>query len=316
MTGGSIVAVVAEAGSAAYLRPVIEAEPERWSVLATPTAATRLRSLPVRTLVIGGPEQLETIVAEHRPEVMVSSATGADIEAMALAQGRPTLQFVDVWYGFATRLRNRPSDVAPDRLLVLDERSAAAAAAAGIPSDRVHVVGQPAWEQVEPLPHAPAELAMFAGQPVERHYGPRLGFDEHTAWGAIVAAADARPDLLQRVVYAIHPASEGPPPSDGAAVSTTADAAAVLPQVGTVLGMFSALLVEARLAGRRAISVVPAATSAAASLLPDEAHVPCARDQDALIQHLTEAQPDPSDLREHLVGSADRVREAVDELCR
>jgi len=305
-----------EAGAASYLAPLWTrwAAGSRSDVLLGPAALQHLQRLgfaapPQTELREFSAAALDASLA-IRPALLVASATGAQAEAEALAlarrQGVPTVQVIDTWHNYAARFL--PGAMLPDRIAVIDLRARAEATAEGLPADRLAPVGHPAWERAGRLPSAPLDEVLFVGQPIRQIYGERLGYDEHSAWALCQAVARRRPDLIRTLRYLPHPAESVAGRDDLTPDDLAADPAAAFKRSGTVLGMFSSLMVDALLGGRRVVSVQPDRRGPDPCSLHRHGHIGCAATAEQLETLLSDpASRNTEDLHQALSGSLDRL---------
>jgi hypothetical protein len=251
--------------------------------------------------------------AGWRPSALLVSAAGLPREvafaAAARAHALPVVQYVDTWYGYARRYTHEGCLILPDRILVIDGTAAAEAAAEGIPAERMSAVGHPLWATIERLPPTASRDVLFLDAPVERDYGRTLGYTEDDGWALFRAARQARPDLVGQVYFSPHPDHRRDDlPSD---VTPTRYGAELLERVGSVVGMFSAPLVDAHLAGRRCISVQPDATGIDMCPLSRHGRIARCRTVEQTVAAFAAPPADASALAAALAGSAARVTAAL-----
>lgn len=287
--------VMTEAGSAAAAAPL--AGDER---LATrfwlSEAAARHSGIAANPLSQAAP------AAIGGADILLLSMTGRAIEGdlalLARDAGLPSVQLLDTWGPYEHR---RTAPLA-DRIAVVDDAARREAIEAGLPAERISVVGQAAWETAPILPAAPASTVAFLSQPIAHLYGKRLGYDEASTLALLEAVARSRPDLVGEILVVRHP--EG----DLLARDTrTVPLGAALAQAGTVVGMFSSALVDALLGGRRVVSVQPDVAGADRCPLSRHARIPRALDEVSLITALETSRTEPADLAAYLKSSARRL---------
>ncbi|MDT3687776.1 MAG: hypothetical protein RO009_22335 [Pseudorhodoplanes sp.] len=256
------------------------------------------------------------------PDVVIASASGAPVERAACDYARvrrlPVIRFIDTWYRYRDRLlfAGQPLEL-PNKILVIDEYAMTQAEVEGLPADLILAVGHPAWEAVQPLPSTDARDVMFVSQPVRRTFGSSLGYTEYDAWALFLDVARQHPDRVRCIFFAPHPADEMPPPVTDDLVTVVNSGHKAIASAGTVVGMFSSLLVDAVLANRHVISVQPAPTG------PDmnawgrpKPIVPRATDRASLIASLRSAPTGASELRSALKYSRARLEKAIESVLR
>lgn len=316
-----VLFVVAEAGAADYFAPLWRAWAAvgagDWQVAAGPRARAAVAGSTAHA--ISAPESgegLAEILGDWRPRLVVMSATGAPLEraglALARAAGVPAYQAVDTWYGYRRRLTHGGEALWPDRLLVIDDDAAAAARGEGVPAERLLVTGHPGWAEAATLPPADPRAVAFLEQPVAANYGERLGYTELSSWALLQEAARRRPDLVGETRYCRHPdCAATPPPGAG---DVAEDSRAALAACGTVTGMFSSLMTEAVLGGRRVVSLQPGAAGDDLCALSARGLIPRAATAEDLIAALERpATASVGRLAENLRGSRERLEAAIQE---
>jgi len=262
-----------EAGSAAYLAPLWRRWIERgydrlrWCVVLGEGAKSWVelhgpKGLPLADITAPmALEELISFVAAWRPESVVASATGyrleAELVALAKEQGIYSAQLVDNWYGYRSRFELDGVIVLPDRILLIDQYALSEAVNESLPRARLTIVGQPAWEREYIYPEAEPSCVLFVTQPVRRHYGKQLGYDELDAWNLLMDFKKEFPERIDRLILAQHPAGSLLDSVELVDVEACVDGFSVLGEVGTVLGMFSSMMVDALLAGRNVLSLQP-----------------------------------------------------------
>ena len=176
----AVLIVAVEGGAAAYVRPLLErltatAAPGSWRVVLGPVAAKTLSDreradIPLVPFDADRPETLSAALDDEPFDVLVVSASASPIEWVAYRTARRcgarVLAYIDAFTRYSERFDVAGYPNEPDAILVIDDGMRSEAGAAGLPADRLIVVGQPAWERIVPLPAAPAATVLFAGQPV------------------------------------------------------------------------------------------------------------------------------------------------------
>ena len=324
-----LLVLLVEAGAAAYAAPLLarwsDVDPGfDWRVAATPVAATRLpvglapERVITREIDRESAENGGGLVTDAKPAMLLSSAGGwaAERAAVAAAQAAsvPTVQFVDTWTNYLYRFTSagRTAPQFPDRIVVIDETAVSEAVAEGLPAARIVACGHPVWEGIDLLPPTESRDTVFIGGPVRRDYGSTLGYTEDDCWDMVLSVRAARPDLIDDLYYAPHPEQTTLRNVDDSMI-VTYGADMLKADIGQVLGIFSAPLTDAYLAGRRSISVQPGAAGADKWPLSRFGFAPRATTMDDLIAAL-EAEPDRDGLlRRSLKDSCRRVSDFVME---
>ena len=94
-------------------------------------------------------------------------------------------------------------------------------------------------------------------------------------------------------------------------VTVVPDGRAALAEVGTVVGMYSSLLIDAALAGRHVVGLQPGANGMGLRAVGPNGMVPLARTVDGLVAGLSAAPPETDGLRRELKDSCRRLEEFV-----
>lgn len=226
--------------------------------------------------------------------LVATSANGLDFERRATASaarlGVRSLALLDFWSNY--RLRFEGADgrlLLPDRIAVMDELAVAEMTAEGFPADILVVTGQPAFDGLAERKRNFTSverglvrgrlgveddelLVLYASQPFSALYGSRdkaraiLGFDEHQVLELCFATlAQLAERCGRKLVLGIrrHPRESTPSDHAGhvAGFRTLScqggDRHAAILAADLVLGMNSAMLMEAVLLGQLVVSVQP-----------------------------------------------------------
>lgn len=232
--------------------------------------------------------QLMEVLAKSRPALVVVAtslnAEQIEVRCTSIAQrlSFPTLGVLDFWSAWTERFAPAPgkSLCFPDELAVMDDRARQRMEQAGLPSRRMLVVGQPAFDGVaaRAVPLAgkapqtrqrlgvPPEgrLALFLSQPIEAVYGQGLGYTESSVLTELAAALKRTSMANLHVAVRPHPRED---PTALGAICQGLGFHLAGPEAGTtqelamaadlVLGMNTAFLVESCLLGRPTLSIQP-----------------------------------------------------------
>ena len=327
---GRLLCVAAEIGAARYFEPLwkrwLSAAPGfQWRVVAGDGASSYLHKIGLAQALPGfaaasNDGDLPSIPA-WKPTAVIASAGDhhrIELAAIRLARnlGAPSAQYVDTWYNYRRRFDHAGGVVFPDTILVIDDVARREAAAEGLPAERLHVVGQPAWEHRAPLRPAPKQHVLFLGAPVRRDYGSTLGFDETDAWNVVRAAATRAPDRFQRVIYGAHPAQDDLTEAGVSPFKITRNSMDALQECGTVVGIFSSPMIDAFLGGRTVVSVQPHMRGNALGPLSRHGYIRRVDAAEHLIEALGEVPNDADALSGQLRGSTERLDERIHRLMR
>lgn len=227
----------------------------------------------------------------------------------ARAAGRPSVALVDGW----TNLERRFAGDHPDLVLL--------AGPAELPGIRTRVIGQPHLELAgAALRRAragraanPVPLVAFFSEPVDVDYPGECspGYDQHSVHRAVAAALPRG----CRLVVQPHPREDR---AAWAGADLAGATAALLGEADLVVGMTSAVLLEAALAGIATLAVQPGRTRRLNPVLEDIAAIPVVTEPDhlpaRLAAQLAEDHRGECPLAAMLKGSVRRFGDAIDAL--
>ncbi|HAA91894.1 MAG TPA: hypothetical protein DCS82_08480 [Rhodospirillaceae bacterium] len=322
MTKKSLHCLLTDTASARYMRPVIDTWQSRDTSFALNLHISREAAPVLEDLSEKNPTRMldrtdgTSIVDTSCDEglLILSSAGGWPVEHATKRHAQtldiPVIQLIDTWYGYRVRLTENEDWLLPNILMLVDEIAASEAQSEGVPAEIVKIVGNPAWEQIEPEPASTTQKILFLGAPVKHGYGDRLGYDENSAWDLVLQAASEQPELFSELYYAPHPEQDEPDRLGPAKLTRYQPDR--LDLYDTYIGMFSAPLIEAYLAGRRAISVQPNATGLDMCPLSRHGRVRRVSSANELSLALGGSSMSSTQLRQSLRGSTQRVMETID----
>ncbi len=290
----SLASVVADAGGAEALVPVLEAVAGRGAlagiVADVPAAAVLSRAgLPFTAAVsLATNDEGAWLAAVGATGLLTSTSWGDDpVELGFIDAARerqiPTAAIIDFWSNYRSRFVAATGQVIlPDWIVVPDDVAAVEAASDGLPADRLIAAGNPHYERLleRSLRFGPeqrmafresvgvprkATLVVFASQPIRALYGETLGYTEDQVLLEVRdGLGQAMEWLGHRAVLAVrsHPRQGDPvvlSSTDGVAVRSgnNGDPLSWVMAADLVVGMTSALLVQASLLGGRVVSVQP-----------------------------------------------------------
>lgn len=251
--------------------------------------------------------------------VVVTSTSYAESERAAVEWARqsgvPCAQLVDSWYDYRRRIMLTNGEaLLPDEIWLFDEDARRDAAAEGLPPERLRIVGSPVWESATVLPEAPASHLLLIDQPVAADLGRQLGYDENDFIQLVADALEQEGGGDFKLCVALHPRRRGPIPSLPKGAKVVHDARKELAHCGTVIGMFSSLLVDAFLAGRGVVSVQPGAGIVDYCILSRLGFVPRVTRPSELTPAMTRSRPNPQEFGERFHHSSERLARSFAEL--
>jgi len=268
-----VLFVAAEGGAARFLLPLWRlwlkaAPPLEWRIVVGDGAAKLLAQEGIfdRLPILASTDRRNGDVApwldQWPPDALLASAgDGCTLEQASVAnirhRGGRTAQFIDTWYNYRRRFVFPEGLCLPDNILVIDQNAAREAAEEGLPADLIHIIGHPWCEAFPRWRPGPVNSVLFPGAPVLRDHDCRLGYNEMDMWQCVRDAMNGAPELFETVWYGKHPeqAETDLPQLQNSMLIT--NSMEIIEQAGTVLGAFSAPMVDAYLCGAKVVSVQP-----------------------------------------------------------
>ncbi len=290
----SVASAVGDHGGAEAITPALVALAQRGAlgaVVAAPSAWSILERSGIAFSpysAADGPAAVASIFEGEQPTLVLTTTSWGDdrLEPGVIAAARdraiPTVALVDFWSNYRRRFETPAGLSLPTWIAVPDESARAGAIADGLPEGRLVVTGNPHYETLiqryqrfdrdERLAFRErvgvprqATLALFASQPIRALYGRSLGYDEAEV---LVLVRDAMEQVAEwlghPVILAVraHPRetqTSFPSPTSKVALRSAVgdDGLAWALASDLVIGMSSALLLQAALLGSRVVSVQP-----------------------------------------------------------
>jgi hypothetical protein len=326
----NVLFVTAEGGAARFLLPLwqrwLQTAPGiDWRIVVGDGAAAMLRlegvfdALPILASTDRRNGNIAQWLIHWAPDALVASA--GDVCALERAAvdyvghcGGRTAQIIDTWYNYRRRFDFPDGLHLPDQILLVDQNAVQEAAAEGLPEDRMHTVGHPWWDSFPRWRPGPTNSVLFLGAPVYRDYGRRLGYDEIEMWRCVLDAASRRPDLFQSLWYGKHPEQDDVDLQGLGNAELITNSMEKISQAGTVLGAFSAPMVDAYLCGANVVSVQPHPRGSDMCPLSRHGRIDRATTPDELIKALMRTGHEKQiDLDQALYKSTDRVQNFIME---
>ena len=233
-------------------------------------------------------EDARAIFQEFQPDSLYSgtsytSRIELDFTCEAKKRGIHTASFVDHYTGFDVRFGTAEARILPDEIHVLDEKAAALAREAGLPERRIRITGNPyheflgSWrsrltkEQVFQkleIPLSDAKIILFAPDPLSKAGGAeKFGTDEVAILKLFLESLGeaGRPTQLlikahpnQSMEYLKTGLKNIPKNVEVHLVPAEKDALLndLIQQTDLVVGMFSSILLEAELLGKKSLGIL------------------------------------------------------------
>ena len=233
-------------------------------------------------------EDARAIFQEFQPDSLYSgtsytSRIELDFTCEAKKRAIHTASFVDHYTGFDVRFGTTEARILPDEIHVLDEKAAALAREAGLPERRIRITGNPyheflgSWrsrlskEQVFQkldIPLSDAKIILFAPDPLSNAGGAeKFGTDEVAILKLFLESLGeaGRPTQLlikahpnQSMEYLKTGLKNVPKNVEVHLVPAEKDALLndLIQQTDLVVGMFSSILLEAELLGKKSLGIL------------------------------------------------------------
>ena len=233
-------------------------------------------------------EDAHAIFEEFQPDSLYSgtsytSRIELDFTCEAKKRGIHTASFVDHYTGFDVRFGTAEARILPDEIHGLDEKAAALAREAGLPERRIRITGNPyheflgSWrsrltkEQVFQkleIPLSDAKIILFAPDPLSNAGGAeKFGTDEVAILKLFLESLGEAGRPIQLLIKA-HPnqsmeylktgLKNVPKNVEVHLVPAEKDALLndLIQQTDLVVGMFSSILLEAELLGKKSLGIL------------------------------------------------------------
>ena len=193
-----------------------------------------------------------------------SFGDSVDKQIRAVLSDIPSVYVLDYWGNYALRFSTEGAALRylPTKLCVMDATAQAGAVREGIPEDRIVITGNPYFEHftdnVTQDAEDPHEI-LFISQPIRKDVGRIYGFDEYTVLESLKRVVERSEGY--RLVLKLHPRDEAGKYdaylSDRVSISREKSLEAALSKAGTVVVMYSIVLMQAALAGKKVLSYQP-----------------------------------------------------------
>lgn len=196
------------------------------------------------------------------PDLIVSSATGSSLEKkcfdFASSKKIKIFQLIDSSYHFKKRLEktNGPSNY-PNRIIVLDNTAKEIAKSEVLPAKNLFVeLGNPDWEKAKKLKDADLSNILFINQPIKEDFATSLGYDQNFVISQLRELKNLR--KIKTLNICRHPRELS---YNDDFFDNCYNQKEGLLKCGTIVGMFSSLMVKAYYSGRNVISFQPSKTA-------------------------------------------------------
>lgn len=266
-------------------------------------------------------DELNNIWEMLQPECLICSATGSKDEIsfvkIAAKHNVTSIQFIDTWYGYKKRFMSLGETIFPNHILVIDEKAKEEAISEGLPEDLLYEIGNPSWANNKIFPAKSKKDIVFVSQPINRHYKRTLGYNELDAWNEVIKLRDNYPDAVNKLIIAQHPAGSLLNTVDIDGVIIEENCRKAIRSSGSVIGVFSSLLVDACIAEKNVISLQPGLPQKDMCSLSRHGYIPKAGNVDDLYTYIIYKRQNKSllQLKSYLSNSLERLEQFIKERC-
>lgn len=230
--------------------------------------------------------------------LVLSMTNKPDFTLKLVKNSKNTLAFSGIW----SKIWNVDDYRQVDSIAVIDKEHGDIVMRQGWMGN-MHIVGQPAWEDIKPFPDAPVTSILYAAQPIHKHYGLSLGYDEYTLWEFLCSLEPEKRGL--KITYAAHPAQDKKALPQNVALSY--DAQESLKTHGTVVSAFSSLLLDAWFGERKALSIQPNRTGKDKCYLSEKGLIPLVETREDFFSQILSKDISLSQNPNQLKGSRERL---------
>ena len=257
-TTRSILFVICQHGSYRYFKPLWEKwnrdETEfKWHVLVE-TKTLNIPDLEKEKFnILNSAENLQ-----KEPNLIISSTTGSRIEKFYFNKAKKKkikiFQLIDSSYDFKKRIFiTNGNENYPDKLIMIDKKSIIYAESFDKIKRNISInIGHPAWENISPLKKKRLTDILFVSQPVQNDYKKELGYTQLDVINQVSLLKKEKGISSLNISY--HPREKE---NNSDLFDKVLNESKGLNNCGTIIGMFSSLMVNAYYSGRNVISFQP-----------------------------------------------------------
>ncbi len=254
----SIIFILCQHGAFKYFQPLFdlwrsEEKPFRWQVLLDTDIIKLSEDDRVKYNVLSSENKFF-----QSPNLIISSTSGSQLEKFyynfAKIKKIKIIQLIDSSYNYKKRIFDtNGKNNYPNILLLIDRYSLKAA----IRKDNIEIgicncFGNPAWENIKMLKKKELHDILFISQPIKTDFDSRLGFNENDVIEELVELKKLKNVRSLNIVF--HPREKKKKLRYFDNVFSDTEG---IDRCGTIVGMFSSLMIDAYYSGRNIISFQP-----------------------------------------------------------
>ena len=129
----------------------IEKKDYNFSVLTDNEGFKHPDIIPYLKIINPSNEKLESFVNQFCPEKIFTTASLTSLIEYKLIeiskkQNIPSITFLDHWTDYKKKFFRNERYIFPDKILLIDDKAKSLAISQGLPSDKLHIVGNPFYE--------------------------------------------------------------------------------------------------------------------------------------------------------------------------
>ena len=195
---------------------------------------------------------------QKAPDLIVSSTTGSEIENSFFKKAKNNsikiIQLIDSSYNYKKRLfLTNGEKKYPEKLILLDEKSLTYAENKDKIKKNISIpIGHPGWEGIKLLKEKKLNDILFISQPISDDYKKELGYTQREVINDLLKLKNEK--FINSINISYHPREKENNKNLFDRVFKDNEG---LNKCGTIVGMFSSLMVNAYYSGRNVISFQP-----------------------------------------------------------
>lgn len=301
-----ILFVISEVGSANYCLPLwnrwSKASNEfDWKILTNERVikTTKLNKFSKKLIKNYNPkESFEFNINKLNwsPEIIFSSAANKNIEFESMLYSSKKkikgIQFFDTWYSYHGRIAKKKKNMLATKICVIDQDSLLEAIQEGVKKEKIHIIGQPALENIKPIPKNAANNIMFVNQPISKYPHLKfLNYNEKDVWNILFDSIKKIRDNYKFFYFAKHPDDENvildQKIVDELKIKVIENGQQKLKSSNTILGMFSTIMVDAFFQRKNVVGIQPSKRKRNCCFLSRKKYIPLVSNSQELINVLT-----------------------------
>ena len=228
----------------------------------------KIRAYKVYNLNLDLKNKIHFLIYNWKPHVIFMGAFyvkrfkefyDCSLVAAAMKNNIKLIQCIEASYDYYIRIKEtNQGRVFPNKLLLINRKSKKEAAKEGIHKNIIEAVGHPGWENIRFNKNQNYKNILFINQPLESDFGSSLGFTEDDVWCMVYSIFKKNKNDFDNLFWAPHPRDKSLISlKEFKKVKIVKNVNKALEVSGIVVGIYSNLLVNAFLLGKKVISIIP-----------------------------------------------------------